>query len=401
MTPVGVGTDIGLAIVGIIIALGGWRRGALVGAASLAGFIVGVWIGGRILPRVLGWMSGQGWSLAGHPTLVAFVVLLGCALILQAVGYGISGAIRRRLGDGVVRGVDSVGGVAVSLIAAAAVVWLAAGFIRTTSVMPLNRAVADSRVVASIDRVAPVPSSQALGSISNFLQRSGFPRVFNGQPERIKTVGPPDAEVPSAVLNKSGSVVRVTTTAPACHSGSEGSGWVTTKDRVVTNAHVVAGSGRIAVQTRGGRPQEAKLIAFDPARDVAVLRVDGLDADPLKTTEELSRGDAAVAAGYPGNGPFTLSPARVRRPVVARGLDIYGSHSTERDIYSLRTKVRSGNSGGPLLDANGHVAGMIFARSTAHSDTGYALSMDEVRPALKKSSSSDGVGSGKCLRQHR
>lgn len=400
MTAVGLGTDIGLLLVGMVVAIGGWRRGALVGASSLAGFIFGLWIGGRILPVVLKWMSRQDWSVADHTTVVALIVFLGCAVILQSLGYAISGAIRRRLGDGVVRGVDSVGGALISLVAVAAVIWLAAGFVRTTSLMSVNRAVADSRIVSGIDRAAPVSSSQALGSISHFLQRNGFPRVFSGQSEDVKTVGAPKSSVPKAVLSKSGSVVRVVTTAPSCNSGSEGSGWVTTKNRVVTNAHVVAGSSRITVKPRGAqRPRTAKLIAFDPARDVAVLQVKGLQADALKTTQSLERGDSAVAAGYPGNGPFTLSPARVRRPVSARGLDIYGQHASRRDIYSLRTTVRSGNSGGPLLDDKGRVAGMVFARSQAHSDTGYALALDEVRPVLKTSASGRVVGSGKCLQK--
>lgn len=400
MTALGVGTDIGLILVALIVAASGWRRGALVSVVSLAGFLIGAWIGGRLLQPLLERMSAHNWPLAQHRVLVAFVVLLGCAVIVQSIGYSISAAIRRRLGDGIVGGLDSLGGLLVSVVAVGVVVWLAAGFVRTTPLMTVNRAVADSRIVTGIDRAAPVPSSRALKSIGDFAQRNGFPRVFSGEREPNHGVEAPNGHVPSQVMKMSGSVVRIAAASPSCDQGSAGSGWVTSKNRVVTNAHVVAGASRIDVQPRGKGPSHrAKLIAFDPARDVAVLQVDGLHAPPLQRTQELSRGDSAVAAGFPGNGPYTLAPARVRRPMVARGLDIYGKHATLRRIYSLRASVRSGDSGGPLLDKQGRVAGMVFARSTAHQDTGYALTMHEIRPVLKRSTSGHAVSSGKCM-QH-
>ncbi len=400
MTAFGIGTDIGLIIVALIIAAAGWRRGALVSVVSLAGFLGGIWVGGRLLSPLLDKMSANDWPLSNHPMVVAFVVLLGCALILQAVGHAISGAIRRHLGDGVVGGFDSLGGAVVSVVAVGLVIWLAAGFVRTTPMMLANRAVADSRVVATIDRVVPIPSSRALKSINHFLQRNGFPRVFSGEREPVRGVGVPNSHVPKAVLNVSGSVAKVVASSPACRSGSEGSGWVTSNHRVVTNAHVVAGASRIAVQPRGKGPAHmAKLIAFDPARDVAVLHVDGLHAKPLHIRQRLSHGDSAVAAGFPGNGPYTLAPARVRRVLTARGLDIYGRHATQRRIYSLRATVQSGDSGGPLLDQHGRVAGMIFARSTAHQKTGYALTMHELEPVLKRSASQRAVSSGQCMQQ--
>ncbi|QDP96924.1 MarP family serine protease [Microlunatus elymi] len=395
---IGVGTDIGLVIVAIAVMIGGWRRGALVGAGSLAGLICGFLVGGRLRPIVLDRLTHAHSSLADHPVIVSAVVLLGCALILQSVGYAIAAAIRRRMGDGIVHGVDSLGGTVLSLFTLGLVVWLAAGFVRTTPLITANEAVTDSKIINELDRAAPIPSDRAMSDVAGFLQDNGFPRVFSGGNESGRSVDAPDRTIPKAVRNASGSVVKVLATESMCQRGSEGTGWVTTGDRVVTNAHVVAGSDRIVVQERGvGDVHTARLIAFDPRRDVAVLKVDGLDAAALSTAGRLARGDSAVLTGYPGNGPYTQTPARVRQTLSAAGLDIYGRHLTERDIYSLRAEVRPGDSGGPLFDDQGKVAGMVFARSTSDPDTGYALTLSEVKPVLKKSAAGSTVPAGQCI----
>lgn len=323
-TTSGLIADIGLVLLAVASAVGGWRRGALVGAASLAGLIAGFWIGSQILPPLLQWMSAQGWSMAEHPAIVSAIVLLGCALLLQSLGFAGAAKIRGRLGNGVVGRADSLSGTLFNLVTLGVVVWLAAGFVRTTPFITANAAVADSRIVAGLDRMAPVPSTWAMGSVSNFMERNGFPRVFIGEAEQNPSVDAPAAGVPQAVRSASGSVVRVLASAPSCGSGSEGSGWVATGNRVVTNAHVVAGADRIVVQVRGTGPaKQANLIAFDPRRDVAVLHVDGLAAQPLPVEDRLGRGDPAFVAGFPGNGPYSLSSGRVRQSVTARGLDIY------------------------------------------------------------------------------
>lgn len=397
MAELGTGLDIVLVTIGIGFAILGWRRGALVSVSSLVGLVFGFWVGGQVLAPLLKWLSARGGWAVDHRTALSVLVLFGCALILQAIAYAAGLAVRRRLGGGA-RGVDSLGGAIVSVILVGVAAWLAAGFLRTTPLMGANAAVGDSRVIAAIDRVAPIPPSRALASLGAVLQRDGFPRVFVGEPEKIAPINAPDAHITPAIRKASDSVVRVLVSASVCDRGSEGSGWVTTGNRVVTNAHVVAGARRIGIQTRGGGlMRQARLIAFDPGRDVAVLRVDGLDAQPLPLGNRLERGDAAIAAGYPGNGPFTYSPARVRQVVSAQGLDIYDSHTVRRDIYSLRASIRSGDSGGPLFDDNGRVAGMVFARSTTDPHTGYALTMQEIRSVLRASAGGGTVQSGACM----
>jgi S1-C subfamily serine protease len=136
-------------------------------------------------------------------------------------------------------------------------------------------------------------------------------------------------------------------------------------------------------------------VAFDPERDLAVLDVTDLGAPALDIGQDLASGAQAYAAGYPGDGPFTISPQRVRDQLTARGTDIYQSGTVERRIYSLRGSIRPGNSGGPLLDPSGDVVGVVFARSTSDPETGYALTLDELRPVLGSVGSAP-ISSGAC-----
>ena len=167
----------------------------------------------------------------------------------------------------------------------------------------------------------------------------------------------------------------------------------------MTNAHVVAGLDQVVVRIRGvGTGHEATVVLFDPERDVAVLDVPSLDAEPLLRGPALEEGEPAVVAGFPLNGPYDLRPARVRSVIEARGADIYGQGGTSREVYSLRAVIRQGNSGGPLLDADGRVVGVVFATSLDDPETGYALTLAEADPVLRyASAASTPVATGACL----
>lgn len=176
---------------------------------------------------------------------------------------------------------------------------------------------------------------------------------------------------------------------------SSGSGWVEASGVVVTNAHVVAGSSSVEVVSQDDRSYQASVVAFDPDRDVAVLRVPGLGAPALRMGGTMAAGDPAVVAGFPGGGPYTVGGARIRGELTAAGTDIYQHDAVIRDVYSLRAIVRPGNSGGPLFDDRGDVVGMVFARSTTDADTGYALTLGEVRPVLSTAGPTP-VATGVC-----
>jgi S1-C subfamily serine protease len=195
------------------------------------------------------------------------------------------------------------------------------------------------------------------------------------------------------------SIVKITGIADSCNRGQEGSGWVVARDRVVTNAHVVAGMHTATLRIHGtGRSYTGRVVIFDPKRDLAVIDVPGLPADPLREGPDLARGDTGVVAGFPLDGPYRLDAARVRDVVDARGSDIYGQPGASREVYSLYATVQPGNSGGPLLAPDGRVVGVIFAKSLDDASTGYALTTTEVQPVLQAAAAaSTPVSTGSCV----
>jgi S1-C subfamily serine protease len=174
--------------------------------------------------------------------------------------------------------------------------------------------------------------------------------------------------------------VKITGLAPSCSREQEGSGFVFAPDHVMTNAHVVAGvrNPRVALPSPGGRVLSARVVLFDPNRDVAVLYVPGIGRSPLQFAGKVSTGASAVVAGYPENGPLTAVPARVAGEQEVTGPNIYANRQVTRDVYTLRARVRPGNSGGPLLSPSGAVDGVVFAAAVYQRDVGYALTAAEV-----------------------
>lgn len=376
--------DILLIIFGVGALFAGFRQGFITGLGTAAGFVVG-WILGRLLSPLVKTLS-EGTSAMDNPGVL--MLLASMPLVLSVLfafaGSGIGAWIRRSMDSELGQGIDAIGGTITAGIVYILVVWLAAGFIRTTPLVDPNRWVADSAVIAAVDRTIPYSSQSALGGLAKGLSASGFPQVFSGQTEQIRGVGEPDEAVVDVGRDVEDSVVKITTTATSCATGSEGSGFVYEDGLVATNAHVVAGSSELAVQVGGkGRPYRAEVVGFEAEADVAVLRVPGLQAPALDFGDGLGPGDDSVVVGFPANGPYTISPTRVREKINARGLDIYDSKSVVREVYSLRGIVREGNSGGPLIDDQGDVVGMVFARSATDDETGYALTRAEIADELR------------------
>jgi S1-C subfamily serine protease len=218
--------------------------------------------------------------------------------------------------------------------------------------------------------------------------------------ERISPIQEPDDKVvkTAAVEQAERSIVKITGDAPSCGRGQEGSGVVVAFERVVTNAHVVAGVKKPKVQIAGvGKRYSARVVAFDSSRDLAVLAVPDLPARPLPLGGEMERGDDAVVAGFPHDGPFLATPARVRNVLRAQGEDIYGRDGAIREVYSLNATIEPGNSGGPVLTPGGDVVGVVFAKSLDDPSTGYALTLTEARPVIQKGiKAQKSVSTGAC-----
>ncbi|MEO7447637.1 MAG: MarP family serine protease [Humibacillus sp.] len=391
--------DITLVLLLLGYGFSGYRQGLIQSVCSLVGFfafaLVAVWQ----MPIVL-----ERWGPVGQDTRTRVIVLLGGVIVFGWLGQFLGGligrSIRRKMGRSPLRSVDSVLGAVVVLLAATLIVWFIGGTLRTSGNPALSRAMADSKVMRVVNSVVPEQTGQVFAGFRGFLTSNGFPQVFGGLvPEPITPVQDPDPAVArsAAIRAAAQSVVKVTTVSTSCQRGQEGTGWVLQPGKVVTNAHVVAGSSEVRIEG-GGSLLRGRVVAFDPERDLAVVDVPGLELPALGLGTDLERGASAAVPGFPLDGPYRVVSARVRSVLEARGRDIYGQSQVVREIYSLATTVQPGNSGGPLLDSQGRVVGVIFAKSLEDAGTGYALTLAEAKPVLQAAILSTAeVGTGACV----
>lgn len=395
------GLDVVLAIVLVSYAVIGYRHGLVVSVMSLVGFLAGGALGMWLLPQLL-----RHWVAVDNNVLWRTMALVLGVFVVAAMGQSIAVRVGFRVRGGLrvkpVRVVDSALGAVATVLAVSVLVWFLAGAVRGGSQTPLSRAVGTSRIISTIDRFVPPQTARLFAGLQTVLAREGFPRVFEGvRAEPITPIAPPDNQMAfgPGVARAASSIVKITGVASSCNREQEGSGWVVAPERVVTNAHVVAGTTLEHVRVQGSsRSYDARVVVFDPKRDLAVLSVPGLPAPASAQGKELRRSGGAIVAGFPQNGPYRLDPARVRNVLTATGSDIYGNPGVVRQVYSLYARVRPGNSGGPLLSPSGAVVGIVFARSLDDERTGYALTLDEARPVLDAADSSfSPVSTGSCV----
>ncbi|HEX6872032.1 MAG TPA: MarP family serine protease, partial [Micromonosporaceae bacterium] len=244
--------------------------------------------------------------------------------------------------------------------------------------------VRNSIILGAVDRVMPNQARVFYNGLRDTIANGEFPNVFGDlTPTQAREVPAPDPRLANSPVVRTArvSVVKILGAAPSCERRIEGSGFVYAPHHVMTNAHVVAGTrGALTLEVNGGR-YSGRVVWYDPARDLAVLYAPRLDAPVLGwAPNEGNTGDDAIVVGYPLNGPYTATSARIRDVRRVKGPDIYEDNTVVREVYTLRSSVRSGNSGGPLLSTTGKVLGVIFAAALDDPETGFALTADEARP---------------------
>lgn len=390
--------DVVIILAAVAYGIGGFRNGAVVGLFSMIGFFGGAVLGAQ-LAEPLGSRVADG--RAQIP--VAIVCVLFAAMIGQLLGVWAAGHVRLRLVKDGGQRLDSGIGSALGVLSVLLVAWMVAVPLATSPSPSLSSAAVNSRIVRGVNEVMPKGVRTLYSSMRSFLNQSGFPPVFGDLPNtRIVEVAPPDSTLSPAVQAQvrqaAGSVLKIYGQARSCDRGIEGSGFVYAAHRVITNAHVVAGTDQVRVQVSENRSLPATVVVYDPQRDIAVLSVPDLDVAPLRlASAPATSGDSAVVLGYPEDGPFTVRPARVRSRDTVSGRDIYGNGSVQRNIYSVYAVVRSGNSGGPLLAADGSVLGVVFATALDSRNTGYALTNSEIElDVVKGRTAVSSVGTGRC-----
>ncbi|GGM05405.1 MarP family serine protease [Nakamurella endophytica] len=375
----------------------GLRRGFISSTVSLVGAVGGAVVAIRLAPLAMDRVDDAAAKVA---------VGIACVILGVGVGEWAGTVVGRALADRITwrpaqaldRGLGLVG----HTVAVTVVVWLVAVPLASITQFPwLASSVRSSAVLQRIDAVMPDGATAISDRMRALFDQSGFPAILDPlAPTPDTAVAAPDpADAATAGVRAAGrSVLKVRGQAPSCQRGIEGSGFVIGPERLMTNAHVVAGTTTVGVE-QGGRLLPATVVVYDPERDVAVLDVPGLRGDGLRWDTALAdTGIPAVAAGYPLDGPYTVSPGRVQSELTLRGPDIYQASTVSRQVYTLRIKIRSGNSGGPLLGTDGRVLGVVFGASIDKPDVGFALTATEVAPVLAEglAAPDTAVGTGAC-----
>jgi S1-C subfamily serine protease len=381
--------DVVLIALMVGFAVSGYRQGFLIGVISFLGFLGGGVLGAKFAPAILRSVTD-----GRSEPLAAIVVVFAAAVVGQLLATPIGVALRRRLNWKPVELLDSSAGAAVSVVGVLLVAWLVGTAVAHSPYRSLARQVQHSRIETAVNSVMPGSASTWFAQFQRVFDRSGFPQVFGGLgSEPITDVRPPDPALSgsAAAADARRSVVEIVGAAPSCGRQVEGSGFVYASRHVVTNAHVVAGVRSPTVSFPGGGSFGATVVLYDPDRDVAVLYVPALPADAPQlrfAARSLSSGDDAIVVGFPQGGPYDVEPARVRGAETVRGPNIYQDRRVTREIYAIRSTVRPGNSGGPLLTRAGRVAGVVFAASFDDAQTGYALTDRTVLPDATRAEAS-------------
>ena len=368
----------GFIVVAVLAAMtSGWRQGGLASLLSAVGILAGFIIGLGVAPLVLQITDQVG---------IRFLLALGMLILLiglgQLLGSALGHAIRDRMKTKSGQRVDSSFGAILMSVFSLVLIWLIATPMATGLSNSVGKGVRESAILREVNKVMPDELTQLPRSISGMLNDSGLPPVMMPWEDGSSVdVEAPNIEVADQAMVQDirPSVVHVIADADGCRRRMMGSGFVTADNYVVTNAHVVAGTQTAYVDTVVGI-KEARVVYYNPEVDIAVLRAENLGLEPLAWADGPAyTGDDAVVMGFPHSGPFTASAARIRERVNIAGPDIYSNSRVERESYILRGTVVQGNSGGPLISPNGTVLGLIFGASVDDTDTGYAITAEEVR----------------------
>ncbi|MFT4042821.1 MAG: MarP family serine protease [Gordonia sp. (in: high G+C Gram-positive bacteria)] len=392
------GVDVIVIVLALLAALSGWRQGAVASALAVVGVLLGAVAGILLAPHILSRIDERGVRL-----LVGVGLLVGLVVVGEVSGMVLGRAARNGIRSLGLRHVDSAIGLMLQVVAVLIAAWLLAIPLQRASSSEISSAVRGSRVLAGIDSVAPtwlrdLPRRR----LAPLLDDSGLPEIIGPYVKTpIARVDPPDpALTRSPVVSRiRPSVVKIEGVAPSCQQALEGSGFVVSPERVMTNAHVVAGTTRLRVQTVAGASLAARVVLFDSRTDIAVLYVPGLAAPALRFADTTAAtGTDAIVLGYPQAGPFTANAVRVREVINLSGPDIYHHQQVLREVYTVRGQIRQGNSGGPMIGVDGSVLGVVFgAAEDANDDTGFVLTAKAVQADLRAAKRAGRVSTRACL----
>ncbi|WP_367133350.1 MarP family serine protease [Saccharothrix sp. HUAS TT1] len=359
-------------------AVSGARQGMVVALPAFVGVLIGLVLGTQLAPLVVAQFDNVVTKVVFAVGIVVLLVALG-----ETLGVYVGRSIKPRVNSSPLRGADNALGAIVQGAVVFVVAWMIALPLTMVAGLPsLAKSLNQSVILSTVDDAMPPAARVLADDLQNLFDVSGFPAAmdpFDRTP--LRDVGPPDPALGAnpVVRQLESSVLKVRGRAPSCSRALEGTGFVIAPERVMTNAHVVAGTTDVAVEVGIGE-FDATVVHYDAQTDIAILAVPDLEATPLEfRTDEIEPGEDGIVLGYPLDGPYKASEARVRERIkMLRGPDIYDAQTVTRDVYTVRAKVRSGNSGGPLVDPRGRVMGVVFGAAVDDQETGFVLTAEEV-----------------------
>jgi S1-C subfamily serine protease/uncharacterized membrane protein required for colicin V production len=388
--------DVLVLLLAVLAAVSGAYQGVIIALPSLVGVILGAIAGFRLAPLVVDLFTNPAAKVAFAVATVVFVIALG-----EALGVWAGRKLRTKINVDKLSGVDKTLGAIVQASAVFVIAWLIATPLTTVSWLPgLAKAIKSSVVLGGVNDAMPEAAHSLPTQLRKLLDASGFPSIVDPfQQAPSADIAPPDTALQkSAIVSQvHGSVVKIRGNATSCSRSLEGSGFVIAPQRVMTNAHVVAGTDEVAIETTEGR-FPARVVYFNPEVDIAVLAVPRFGVKALTLADQAAQaGDSAIVLGYPLDGPYTATPARIRSRINLHGPDIYESKTVQRDVFTVRAAIRSGNSGGPMIDPSGRVIGVVFGAAVEDPDTGFTLTANQVRSEVDAApAQSAQVSTGAC-----
>ena len=361
--------------------LSGYHRGVVMQVFSWGGFILGIIAGALIGPPIVHAISPQGANARRIAVLASF---LGVAFVVEALIALAGSRVSRKITHAKVKRADQIAGAVVAAVLALLAAWMLS--LPAKAVSSLGPSIKKSAILRGEYAVLSRPPD-FLASILSLLNHTGFPQVFAElNPSLAPGVQAPPASIASNRAILAAAELTFKIEGDGCEGRVDGSGFPVEPHLVITAAHVVAGTKNTVIIKPNGDRFPATVVYWDPDSDIAVLRVGTLPRGDLSVDEEVaSRNTDGAAIGYPGGGKRTISVARVRGHTDALGYDIYSQHSVDRLIYVLRSTVIPGNSGGPFVDTDGRVRGMIFATESNDKTEAYALDGGEIDKAIRGS----------------